>query len=62
MTKAYLDMIHWQTTQKTLIKSESSGGFFWKLFPVQRERRGQHQLIVNGEDSNIRFLNGSIGL
>jgi hypothetical protein len=60
--KAYLDMIHWQTTQKTLRKSESSGGFFWKLFPVQRERRGQYQLIVNGEDSNIRFSNGSIGL
>jgi hypothetical protein len=57
--KAYLDMIHWQTTQ---IKSESTGGFFWKLFPVQRERRGQHQLIVNWEDSNIRFSNGSIGL
>jgi hypothetical protein len=33
--------------KKLSIKSESSGGFFWKLFPVQRERREQHQLIVN---------------
>jgi hypothetical protein len=58
----YLGMIQWQTTQKSFINSESSGGFFWKLFPVQRERRGQHQLIVNWEDANIRFSNGSIGL
>jgi hypothetical protein len=26
---------------------------------VQRERRGQHQLIVNWEDSNLRLSNGS---
>jgi hypothetical protein len=26
-------MLHRQTNQKNLIKSESSGEFFWKLFP-----------------------------
>jgi hypothetical protein len=44
-------------SKKLSIKSESSGGFFWKLFPMQRERRGQHE-----EDSNTRFLNGGIAL
>jgi hypothetical protein len=62
MKKAYLDMIHWKTTQKNATKSESSGGFFWKLFQVQRKRRGQHQLIVNWEVSNTRFSDGSVGL
>ncbi len=54
------DALH--TNKKIGIKSESSGGFFWKLFPVQRKRRGQNQLIVNYEDSNTRFSNGGIGL
>jgi hypothetical protein len=45
--QVYLRLIHLHTNQKIIIKTESSGGFFWKLFPVQRERRGQHQLIVN---------------
>jgi hypothetical protein len=47
---------------KFFIKSESSSGLFLKLFPVQRERRGQHQLIVNKEGSNTRFSNGGAGL
>jgi hypothetical protein len=47
---------------KNATKSESSGGFFWKLFQVQRKRRGQHQLIVNWEVSNTRFSDGSVGL
>jgi hypothetical protein len=49
-------------SKKLSIKSESSGGFCWKLFPVQRERRGQHQLIVNLEGSNTRFSNAGAGL
>jgi hypothetical protein len=47
---------------KNVLKSESSGGFFWKQVPVQRKRRAQHQLIVNWEDSNTRFSDGSVGL
>ncbi len=47
---------------KNVLKSESSGGFFWKLLPVQRKRSGQHQLIVKWEGSNTRFSDGSVGL
>jgi hypothetical protein len=47
---------------KNVLKSESSGGFFWKLLLVQRKRSGQHQLIVNWEGSNTRFSDGSVGL
>jgi hypothetical protein len=61
MNKAYLDRYIGKLLKK-VNKLESSGGFFWKLFPVQRKSRGQHQLIVNREDSNTRFSNGSIGL
>ncbi len=56
--KVYLRLIHLHTNNKIIIKTEPSGGFFWKLFPVQRERRGQHQLIVNQEDSNTKLPNG----
>ncbi len=31
---------------KKVNKSETSGEFFWKQLPEQRERKGQHQLIV----------------
>ncbi len=33
LKKVYLCMLHRQTNQKISIKSESSGDFFWKLFP-----------------------------
>jgi hypothetical protein len=47
---------------KMSIISETSDDFLGKLLPVQRERKGQHQLIVALEDPNTRFSNGSIGL
>ncbi len=31
---------------KNVNKSETSGEFFWKQLSEQRERKGQHQLIV----------------
>jgi hypothetical protein len=62
MKKAYLDMIHWKTTQKTLQNQSHLADFFWKLFQVQRKRRGQLQLIVNWEVLNTRFSDGSVGL
>jgi hypothetical protein len=47
---------------KNVLKSESSGGCFWKQLSVQRKRSGQHQLFVNWEGSNTRFSDGSVGL
>jgi hypothetical protein len=47
LKKVYLCMLHRQTNQKISIKSESSGEFFGNHFQMERERRGQHQLIVN---------------
>jgi hypothetical protein len=50
---------HIRKLQKKFRKSESSGRFLWKLFPVQRKKRGQHQLFVNWEDKQ-GFSNGSM--
>jgi hypothetical protein len=47
---------------KIVNKSETSGEFFGKQLPAQRERKEQHQLIVTWKDSNTGFSNGSIGL
>jgi hypothetical protein len=53
-------MLHWQTYQKTSIKSETSGEFFGKLLPAQREKRGEHQLIINYFKDKHKLLEGKL--